>query len=68
MPIYEYICDKCNEKFSILQSINKNEKDTECPKCTSRKVNKIMSSFCCSAGSGAGFGSPMPSSGLGGGG
>jgi len=68
MPIYEYMCDACNEKFSVLQSIHAGDKETECPKCSSKKVKKVMSSFCCSAGPDMGFGSSMPSHGLGGGG
>ena len=68
MPIYEYICLKCNEKFSLLQAVKTSEKDTACPKCTSKDVKKIISSFCCSAGSGGGVSSNIPSGGFSGGG
>lgn len=59
MPIYEYACAKCNEVFSVFQSINVNEKDTKCPKCGSNNVKKKLSSFsCCSISmSNASFGS-----------
>lgn len=51
MPIYEYACKKCNEVFSVFQSITVNAKDTKCPKCNSTDVVKKMSSFsCCSIG------------------
>ncbi|MFO0752288.1 MAG: zinc ribbon domain-containing protein [Thermodesulfovibrionales bacterium] len=55
MPIYEYSCKKCNEVFSVFQSMNAGEKDTKCPKCGSSDVVKKISSFsCCSpAGGGA---------------
>jgi putative FmdB family regulatory protein len=66
MPIYEYVCEVCKEKFSLLQSVNTPENETECPKCLSRQVKKVMSSFCCSSGPGGP--SPMPSGGFGGGG
>ena len=68
MPIYEYICLKCNEKFSLLQSINASEHDTNCPRCSSNEVRKIISSFCCSSGSGGDGTSTMPSGGFSGGG
>ncbi|MBZ0156411.1 MAG: zinc ribbon domain-containing protein [Alphaproteobacteria bacterium] len=53
MPIYEYSCKKCNEVFSVFQSMNASEKDTKCPKCGSNDVVKKISSFsCCSPASG----------------
>ncbi|MDA8238826.1 MAG: zinc ribbon domain-containing protein [Nitrospiraceae bacterium] len=58
MPIYEYICKSCGERFSLLQKVSATEKDTTCPKCASVEVKKVMSSFCCS-GSDAGL---LPSS------
>ncbi len=57
MPIYEYICKSCGEKFSLLQRVTATEKDTCCPKCASPDVKKVMSAFCCS-NSDAGFSSP----------
>ena len=68
MPIYEYICLKCNERFSLLQSIHASGHDTKCPVCASQEVKKIISSFCCSAGSGGGASSSIPSGGFSGGG
>jgi len=67
MPIYEYICRSCSERFSVLQKLSAAEKDTECPKCSSKEVKKLMSSFCCSAPD-SGFSSSAPSQGFGGGG
>ena len=54
MPIYEYKCMKCSEKFSLLQSLYPSEDNTECPKCSSTEVKKIISSFSCSAGDDSG--------------
>ena len=68
MPIYEYICLKCNEKFSLLRSIDASDHDTDCPKCTSNDVKKVISSFCCSSGSGGDMNSSIPSRGFSGGG
>ena len=68
MPIYEYVCLKCNEKFSLFRSMNASEHEIGCPKCSSAEVKKIISSFCCSSGSAGGSGSGFPSSGFSGGG
>jgi putative FmdB family regulatory protein len=68
MPIYEYMCLECNEKFALLQSLYPAEDDTECPKCHSTDVKKVISSFSCGAGSEDSVSSPAtPSFGGGGG-
>jgi len=49
MPIYEYVCNKCNETFSLLQPTGKAGNDTVCPGCGSSDVKKkisIFSGFC----------------------
>lgn len=68
MPVYEYICLKCNEKFSLLRSINASGYETNCPECASNEVKKVISAFCCSSGSGGDVTSSMPSRGFSGGG
>jgi putative FmdB family regulatory protein len=62
MPIYEYICDACNERFEKIV-INK-QQEISCPKCCSKKASIQLSVFA-TAGSGGG---PSSSSGGGGGG
>ncbi|MBC8414612.1 MAG: zinc ribbon domain-containing protein [Nitrospira sp.] len=47
MPIYEYICSDCNEKFALLQSVYPQDNTAECPKCLSKKVKKAISTFSC---------------------
>ncbi|TAN41377.1 MAG: zinc ribbon domain-containing protein [Nitrospirae bacterium] len=66
MPIYEYICNACSEKFSQLRSMSESEKAAECPRCSSINTKKVMSSFCCSGGD-SGFASSGHSHGGGGG-
>ena len=34
MPIYQYVCSKCNTKFELRQSFN-DESVAACPKCKS---------------------------------
>ncbi len=43
MPIYEYICRKCDEEFEQL--VFDREAAIECPACGSRKVKKCLSVF-----------------------
>jgi len=67
MPIYEYICSKCNNRFSLLQSLYPAENNTECPKCLSKEVKKAVSSFSCSSGTGSSSSASAPGFGGGGG-
>jgi len=50
MPIYEYWCTDCGEKFDKLVSFSSKE-EIECPKCGSKKVQKTISSFATRASS-----------------
>ncbi len=40
MPIYEYICSKCQNEFEALV---RGEEDLKCPKCGSGKLTKQWS-------------------------
>ncbi len=42
MPIYEYLCEKCEHEFEREQRITDPPVKT-CPKCRSRKVTKLIS-------------------------
>jgi putative FmdB family regulatory protein len=43
MPIYEFKCNECGDKFSKI--IIKKDALIECPKCKSNNVSKLMSAF-----------------------
>jgi putative FmdB family regulatory protein len=45
MPIYEYRCDECGEKFEKLLRMAACDKDVACPKCDGKKVVKQISLF-----------------------
>ncbi|MCH8864996.1 MAG: hypothetical protein IIB13_06525 [Chloroflexi bacterium] len=36
MPVYEYKCKKCEDKFEIRRSLQEKEKEPECPGCGTR--------------------------------
>lgn len=45
MPIYEYQCLECGEKFDKLVRSTSSLPRIECPKCGGKKVKKLLSVF-----------------------
>jgi len=46
MPIYEYRCTRCRKRFSYEETMSAHGKRrTTCPKCKSRAVEPIFSTF-----------------------
>ena len=45
MPIYEYRCKKCGERFEKLVRFGTSTFEMECPKCGGREVDKLISVF-----------------------
>jgi putative FmdB family regulatory protein len=43
MPIYEYVCDDCGERYEKL--VMSKSQAIECPKCASRKKTVQLSVF-----------------------
>lgn len=44
MPIYEYLCEKCNYRFERLVAGMRNSDAPDCPKCGSR-TKRMLSVF-----------------------
>ena len=42
MPIYEYKCSSCGNEFEKMQSINNDERITECPSCKGQAERKYQ--------------------------
>jgi putative FmdB family regulatory protein len=42
MPIYEYLCEKCEREFEVEQRITADPLKT-CPHCRSRRIKKLIS-------------------------
>ena len=59
MPIYEYKCHKCGERFELRRSMSDSDRDAKCPKCDAENVRRVVSAFAtvCRGGSGASTGS-----------
>ncbi len=45
MPMYEYRCEGCGERFEIVQSVHARPEDTVCPHCKAQKATRLLSSF-----------------------
>jgi putative FmdB family regulatory protein len=46
MPTYEYVCEKCQERFSRIMSFREYESvKVSCPKCNSPEVKQQLSEF-----------------------
>ncbi|HHE46575.1 MAG TPA: zinc ribbon domain-containing protein [Bacteroidetes bacterium] len=43
MPIYDFICRKCGEKFDRLVSFDWESAGLACPKCGSEELEKAVS-------------------------
>lgn len=45
MPIFEYKCKQCDNKFEVLHKSTQNQEEVVCPKCNSTENKKLLSSF-----------------------
>ena len=50
MPIYEYRCDSCAEKFEVLTRFAERDTAQVCPSCESTKTRVLVSSFAVAGG------------------
>jgi putative FmdB family regulatory protein len=57
MPIYEYCCDECGEKFELFVRSATQKAMPTCPSCGSEKVHKAVSLFGVGSGGGGSKGS-----------
>ncbi|MCC6446738.1 MAG: zinc ribbon domain-containing protein [Armatimonadetes bacterium] len=51
MPLYEYECAKCKERFTLLQGFSAAKTGYECPKCGMKETSRVWSSFAMAASS-----------------
>jgi putative FmdB family regulatory protein len=51
MPLYEFICTKCETDFESLARSSNWEGSVACPHCGSKKLTKKLSVFAAQAGS-----------------
>lgn len=45
MPLYEYECDACGERFETLVSASSRDETKQCPACGSDETERVPSTF-----------------------
>ena len=45
MPMYEFRCRECGERFEELRNLSEPDSGVECPKCGGGRVERLLSSF-----------------------
>lgn len=54
MPTYDYVCDACDHKFELFQSITA-EPEKKCPECGKRKLRRLIGAGAAIVFKGSGF-------------
>lgn len=60
MPLYEYTCKDCGERFEVLQRVGEGAESVLCPECGGHEVAKELSTFAASVSGSGGFTSSAP--------
>ena len=60
MPIYEYRCDDCGNKFEKLVRRASDVPELECPSCGQKHLRQELSTFAAHAGNGSSKQPEMP--------
>ncbi len=45
MPVYEYRCDTCKERFEIRRSFAESDAAAACPLCQGEHTRRLLSNF-----------------------
>ena len=45
MPVYEYKCGSCGEKFEVIRSLKDEETEVKCPGCGASDTRLVYSLF-----------------------
>jgi len=45
MPIYEYECPSCDERFELRRGITDSDSKIRCPKCGAENPRRVFSMF-----------------------
>ena len=45
MPIYEYECSKCGNKFEMRRGLTDKDASLKCPKCGAAQPKRVFSTF-----------------------
>ncbi|MDH5561582.1 MAG: zinc ribbon domain-containing protein [Deltaproteobacteria bacterium] len=53
MPLFDYQCNVCDNKFSELRKIAEKDSEINCPSCDSLDTKRLLTTFSVGAVSGA---------------
>jgi putative FmdB family regulatory protein len=45
MPIYEYVCLDCGERFELIRSMKEADSPTACESCESEHTSRLLALF-----------------------
>lgn len=45
MPIYQYKCEQCGNRFELLRGVDQDDSELTCPKCSAKSPRRVISSF-----------------------
>jgi putative FmdB family regulatory protein len=45
MPLYEYRCHGCGDRFEVLQRLGATAEDVLCPRCGKDEPERVLSTF-----------------------
>lgn len=46
MPVYEFLCRKCDKEFTVVLSVEEHERhDVTCPHCKGKEVEQAVTAF-----------------------
>ncbi len=58
MPIYEYCCTKCDNKFDLLRSFSQVDDSVSCPECR-KEAKRLVSAFASFSKDSSGVSAPI---------
>ena len=60
MPLYEYDCSVCGERFEVLQRVGESAELVRCPGCGEGRIERRLSTFAAATGAGRGSAAEAP--------
>jgi putative FmdB family regulatory protein len=54
MPLYEYRCRECGNRFEVLQRLGQGAEGLTCPQCGAQQLEKQFSTFASAGGTAQG--------------
>ncbi len=53
MPLYEYVCRACHDRFEVLQRVGQGAEEVRCPECGADAVERQLSTFAAAVAGGS---------------